>query len=231
MKCSGSANRWSSPSGASPSRSWSQWTSSAESFIGSMKGTMEIVGDIVAPIDVEVGGGCRVIFCSWTLTAGYGRSWASSSGCRERHCRRIRNAESEGNLRVSVISIWELAMLEKRGRVALPMNVRTWVEQALNKPGIAVAPLTPEIMIESVHLPGELHRRPGGSNVSCDSPRFGCDAADQRRPGCFNIPVNATSERSRLSWRPSRPITGLFRDRPGRHRRASRYKTNGHRSA
>ena len=55
----------------------------------------------------------------------------------------IRNSESEGNLRISVISIWELAMLEKRGRVALPMNVRTWVDQDLAKPGIAVAPLTP----------------------------------------------------------------------------------------
>ena len=72
----------------------------------------------------------------------------------------IRNAESEGNLRISGISIWELAMLEKRGRVALPMNIRTWVEQALNKPGVAVAPLTPEMAIESVHLPGELHGDP-----------------------------------------------------------------------
>jgi len=72
----------------------------------------------------------------------------------------IRNAESDGNIRISVISIWELAMLEKRGRVALPMNVRTWVEQALRKPGIAVAPLTPEIAIESVHLPGEMHGDP-----------------------------------------------------------------------
>jgi PIN domain nuclease of toxin-antitoxin system len=72
----------------------------------------------------------------------------------------IRNAESDGNVRVSVISIWELAMLEKRGRVALPMNVRTWVEQALSKPGIAVSPLTPEIAIESVHLPGDLHGDP-----------------------------------------------------------------------
>ena len=72
----------------------------------------------------------------------------------------IRSAESEGNLRISVISIWELAMLEQRGRVALPMNVRTWVEQALSKPGIAVAQLTPEIMIESVHLPGEMHGDP-----------------------------------------------------------------------
>jgi PIN domain nuclease of toxin-antitoxin system len=72
----------------------------------------------------------------------------------------IRSAESEGNLRVSVISIWELAMLERHGRVALPMNVRTWVEQALSKPGISVAQLTPEIMIESVHLPGEMHGDP-----------------------------------------------------------------------
>jgi PIN domain nuclease of toxin-antitoxin system len=63
-------------------------------------------------------------------------------------------------LRISVISIWELAMLVKRGRVALPMNVRAWVEQALSKPGIAVAPLTPEIAIESGHLPGEMHGDP-----------------------------------------------------------------------
>lgn len=72
----------------------------------------------------------------------------------------IRSAELGGNLRISVISIWELAMLEKRGRVALPMNIRTWVDQALSKPGIAVAPLTAEIMIESVHLPGEVHGDP-----------------------------------------------------------------------
>jgi PIN domain nuclease of toxin-antitoxin system len=72
----------------------------------------------------------------------------------------IRNAESAGGLLVSVISIWELAMLESRGRVALPMNIRTWVEQALQQPGVSVAALTPEITIESVHLPGTLHGDP-----------------------------------------------------------------------
>src|SRR5580658_4820144 len=72
----------------------------------------------------------------------------------------IRRAESQGHLRISVISIWELAMLEQRGRVALPMNIRIWLDQALSKPGIAIKPLTPEIMIESVHLPGELHGDP-----------------------------------------------------------------------
>ena len=69
----------------------------------------------------------------------------------------IRDAESQGALLVSVISIWEVAMLEKRGRVALPRNIRSWAEEALRQPGVSIAPLTPEIAIESVHLPGNLH--------------------------------------------------------------------------
>jgi PIN domain nuclease of toxin-antitoxin system len=72
----------------------------------------------------------------------------------------IREAESGGGLLVSVISIWELAMLEKRGRVALPRNIRSWVEDALSQPGVSIAPLTPEIAVESVHLPGDLHGDP-----------------------------------------------------------------------
>ena len=72
----------------------------------------------------------------------------------------IRDAESEGGLLVSVISIWELAMLEKRGRVALPRNIRAWVEEALDQSGVSIAPLTSEIAIESVHLPGTLHGDP-----------------------------------------------------------------------
>jgi PIN domain nuclease of toxin-antitoxin system len=72
----------------------------------------------------------------------------------------IRDAESDGGLLVSVISIWELAKLEKRGRVALPRNVRTWVEEALGQSGVSIASLTPEIAIESVHLPGKLHGDP-----------------------------------------------------------------------
>ena len=72
----------------------------------------------------------------------------------------IRVAETAGQLLVSVISVWELAMLEKRGRVALPMNIRVWVEEALGKPGVSLAPLTPEIAVESIHLPGEMHADP-----------------------------------------------------------------------
>ena len=72
----------------------------------------------------------------------------------------IRGAELQGRLRVPLISIWEVGMLEKRGRVALPLNINKWVEEALGKPGVSLAELTPEILLESVHLPGELHGDP-----------------------------------------------------------------------
>ena len=72
----------------------------------------------------------------------------------------IRSAESSGRLLISVISVWELGMLEKRRRVALPRSIRPWVEEALAQPGLSLAPLTPEIAIESVHLPGDLHGDP-----------------------------------------------------------------------
>jgi PIN domain nuclease of toxin-antitoxin system len=72
----------------------------------------------------------------------------------------IRRAESAGRLRVSVISVWELGMLVRKGRVSLPMDVRTWVREAFTKPGLSLEHLTPEIAIESSHLPGEMHGDP-----------------------------------------------------------------------
>jgi PIN domain nuclease of toxin-antitoxin system len=72
----------------------------------------------------------------------------------------IRSAESTGRLLISVISVWELGMLEKRRRVVLPRSIGPWVEDALAQPGVSLAPLTPEIAIESVHLPGDLHGDP-----------------------------------------------------------------------
>ncbi len=61
---------------------------------------------------------------------------------------------------ISVISIWELAMLERAGYVDLEGGVRRWSERALAKPGITLLPLSPEIAIESVHLPSPMHKDP-----------------------------------------------------------------------
>jgi len=74
--------------------------------------------------------------------------------------RLIERAAQSGDLRVSVISVWEIGMLEAKGRLALKMSCTEWVNQALATPGLSLLPLTPEIAIESSRLPGEIHADP-----------------------------------------------------------------------
>lgn len=55
------------------------------------------------------------------------------------------------------MSVWEVGMLEAKGRLELKMNCREWIRQALATPGLALVPPTPEIAIESSRLPGPFH--------------------------------------------------------------------------
>src|SRR5579871_74163 len=89
---------------------------------------------------------------SW-LWAQLGQADRFSRGARSA----IDAAADGGLLRVSVISVWELSMLERRGRISLPVDLRTWVREAMEEPGVFLAPLTAEIGLESNHLPGNLH--------------------------------------------------------------------------
>jgi len=72
----------------------------------------------------------------------------------------IHAAADAGKLYVSVISIWELAMLVRQGRLSLHLSVDRWTEEALSKPGINLLPFTPQIAIESVNLPEPMHKDP-----------------------------------------------------------------------
>ena len=79
-----------------------------------------------------------------------------SSTARERIARAI----DEESARVSVISLWEVGMLEAHKRISLTVDVETWTRQALSSPGLSLAPLTPDIALASSHLPGEIHGDP-----------------------------------------------------------------------
>jgi PIN domain nuclease of toxin-antitoxin system len=65
-----------------------------------------------------------------------------------------------GRLLVSVISVWEVGMLESKGRLELNMSCGEWIKQALATPGLGLTPLTTEIAIESSRLPGVFHGDP-----------------------------------------------------------------------
>lgn len=72
----------------------------------------------------------------------------------------IDRAVQKDKIRVSVISAWEVGMLESKGRIELPMDCLSWVGEALSKPGTSLAPITPEIAVAASRLPGEFHGDP-----------------------------------------------------------------------
>lgn len=56
-----------------------------------------------------------------------------------------------GTFAVSVMSVWEIGMLESKGRLQLVPSVEEWVEENLLSP-VALQALTPEISLLSTRL-------------------------------------------------------------------------------
>ena len=68
-------------------------------------------------------------------------------------------ARDDGVL-VSAITPWEVALLAEKGRLRLGREIEDWLEAALALPGLRVAPIEPELAVDSVRLPGDFHAEP-----------------------------------------------------------------------
>lgn len=82
-----------------------------------------------------------------------------ASGLSSSVVRRIDRAAARGDAFVSVMSVWEVGLLDAKGRVVLGLDLPIWVERALAPP-IGLAALTPKIALECNRLPGPLHSDP-----------------------------------------------------------------------
>jgi len=85
----------------------------------------------------------------------------------------IKAAEKSG-LRVSVISLWEIAMLEAKGRLKFTVDIFDWIDQALAAPGIVCEPITPHVAIASTRLPGNFHGDPADRIIVATARRLQC---------------------------------------------------------
>lgn len=72
----------------------------------------------------------------------------------------IEGAQQGGRVLVSAISIWEIAMLVERGRIALAMDLDQWLSAVQDLDGVAVMPVSAQVAMQSANLPGEFHKDP-----------------------------------------------------------------------
>jgi PIN domain nuclease of toxin-antitoxin system len=74
--------------------------------------------------------------------------------------RMINDAAADRRLRLSVISVWEVALLASRSRIDLPKPTSSWVDEAVARSRIILDDLTPAIAVESCELPSAFRSDP-----------------------------------------------------------------------
>lgn len=88
--------------------------------------------------------------------------WAS--GERDRLSAKARRvidrALDGGQIAVSTMSAWEIAMLVHRGRLDLAMSVDEWLAEVGRLEAVRFVSLDLAIALKSVDLPGEFHKDP-----------------------------------------------------------------------
>lgn len=86
----------------------------------------------------------------------------------------IANAGRQKRLFIASISVWEIAILEAKGRIAFSTDVTTWIKDAVSAPGLQMVQLLPEISIDSSRLPGQFHGDPADRIIVATSRFLRC---------------------------------------------------------
>lgn len=61
---------------------------------------------------------------------------------------------------LSAISLWEVAMLVERGRVAFSVSLSQWLGAAAHPRSVRIVPISPDIAAQTAALPVAFHRDP-----------------------------------------------------------------------
>lgn len=77
-------------------------------------------------------------------------------------------------LAMSAFTVWEVALLEKKGRVDLGAPVAEWAREVVRLPVVHLIPLVPELLIDSVQLPEPFHPDPADRIIVATARHLGC---------------------------------------------------------
>lgn len=72
----------------------------------------------------------------------------------------IEKVREKNKLYISAISIWEIVMLENKGKIAFSVNLNDWIDKLLSIPGLNLIDLSVSILIQSCLLPHYEYKDP-----------------------------------------------------------------------
>lgn len=84
----------------------------------------------------------------------------------------IKAEQSDGEILVSSITAWEIAMLVAKERIALSMDVAQWLDVVSQIDNVRFVPVDNEISVKSTELPGEFHKDPADRMIVATARKF-----------------------------------------------------------
>jgi PIN domain nuclease of toxin-antitoxin system len=72
----------------------------------------------------------------------------------------LQRSGAEGQLHVSDISYWEVAVKSAKGKLSLSMDASIWLRRAEQAPGIRFRTVDREVLLLSTRLAGAVHNDP-----------------------------------------------------------------------
>ena len=100
--------------------------------------------------------------------------WLSTEGqLRSNGKEAVLAAAADNQIHISPISAWEVATLVAKGRVALTMSVKAWFFRLVGLEGAVLAEMPPDVLIDSVSLPGLPPKDPADRILAATAREFG----------------------------------------------------------
>jgi PIN domain nuclease of toxin-antitoxin system len=78
----------------------------------------------------------------------------------------------DGQIVISAISAWEIAMLVEREKLVLSMDVGSWLATVARIEAVRFVPVDVEISLKSLDLPGDFHKDPADRMIVATARRL-----------------------------------------------------------
>lgn len=91
----------------------------------------------------------------------------------DRMKKKILEESKKGMVLISAISIWEVSLLLRKGRIDLPKDIEAWIGDIEKLSFIQFIPIDNRIALKSVDLPGNFHGDPADRFIVATAREYG----------------------------------------------------------